>query len=1016
MNTENPHESKKVSTTTKSSFYTHFSNFRRKISVPLLLMCILVLGLGIFLSYRYFQITHSFPIDFDSLFQKAEYLQVISVDPVGRVNGQKPDITIEFNLPVTAHHAQEYIEISPFIKGVFTQGKNRKEIVFKPSVPFSPGTYVSILLKQGLPSDAGKKLLYEYRSSFTTSSLFDTITFTSNGLTGKFLSFDQNQGGKIKIEVGSSIVSPIVKVYKVTPALLLQSLIYTVPKDNEVSYPREGTFADKEVDATRLPLVTTYTDVREKPEIIFNQKTGLYLFQALDGDKVIGQVWVTLNNSAVHFRQDDQRIYLAAQDLKTTQEARDLDVTFYSIQDKPTVIATKKLSGIQDYEFSSTRRLDLLLIEKDNDVLIVPVSIPNSQAEVRTLTNLQEKYQLFLYTDRPIYKKGDTLFYRGIVRQDNDVHYEVPQLASVRIFMYGTQNEKIIDTQVPIAKGGIFSGEFTLPKDLNSGTFYLNATTEKTTDWSGNQASAYFDIFEYTKPSFGLDVSIEKSDYIKGDQIKTDITGSYFSGLPFANQEVAYQFFKRDYYETEKAVYNSSFKLNGWGGMCGGGFGFGDEYYGEPIGSEETTILDKDGKASIVLDSKKLQTVLSQEITVLVQKKDENGNTILAAKSAVVHQGEFNIFILPGPVNFQFGEKIPVSFYAETLSGERLENTQFSYQIRNNVYGNERSTAKPVKEGTVITNNEGLGRIEEELPDEKTTSNSFMISIARNDSKNNTIEARQYLYVRKPDEISDRMYFPGSISQTVLKITSPKASLTVGSSLTLNIISPSDMVVFTTFERGRIYKPQWLNLKKGNNNVSFEVINDFVPSITPTFSFFYNGKYYIEGLSLNVPAMSKLLTIGTTMDKEKYKPGETALITIHVKDPLNNPVKANIGVGIIDKAIFALRKSTTQPLHSSFYYFRGRSTNSSSSLTWIATYNYPGRGGGGGGGDLFKKDVDTLYWNPNGITDDNGTLTLSVPVGMTKTTWKILIYASTDNTYLGQGDKEFLVTNELQSP
>ena len=113
----------------------------------------------------------------------------------------------------------------------------------------------------------------------------------------------------------------------------------------------------------------------------------------------------------------------------------------------------------------------------------------------------------------------------------------------------------------------------------------------------------------------------------------------------------------------------------------------------------------------------------------------------------------------------------------------------------------------------------------------------------------------------------------------------------------------------------------------------------------------------------------------------------------------------------MDKAIFALRKNAAPPLHSSFYFYRGRSVNTSSSLSWIAMYNWGGGGGGGGGSPPFLKDADTLYWNPNLKTDANGEIKIEVPVGKTITTWKILTYASTNDTKVGQADSDFLVSN-----
>ena len=248
--------------------------------------------------------------------------------------------------------------------------------------------------------------------------------------------------------------------------------------------------------------------------------------------------------------------------------------------------------------------------------------------------------------------------------------------------------------------------------------------------------------------------------------------------------------------------------------------------------------------------------------------------------------------------------------------------------------------------------------------------------------------------------------------QTVLSVSSPKGNLTPGERASLVIESPTDMTIFLTFERGRIYDPQWFSLHKGRNEVSFDVPGYYMPSVTPTLSYFYKGKYYIEGLSLNVPALKKELTIKIIPDKDRYRVGDVAHLVLEVTDRDGNPVSASVGIAVVDKAIFALRKRAAPPIHSSLYYFRGRSTNAASSLSSIFFYGGDGYGGGGGdGGSLFSKDIDMLYWNPELATDKNGRLTLDVGVGVAETTWNILAYAVTSDTKVGQGEAEFLVNN-----
>ncbi len=967
-----------------------------------LILIILLLGVGGF-GYNQFFSNNKKVVD--------NYLNVVLFSPGGIIYNPVQPITITFNYSVIAHHVQDFIEINPAIEGRFEQVTPR-QIIFRPSKPYPSGLVIMVRLKAGLPSDVGKKLLYDQSYSFQYGTNDKPLTFSSNNQAAKFMSFQADKGASMTLQSKTNLKNPILRIYKVTPKVLLESLIYNA-KSNSYNNILYGEYQEKVVDTTSLELVEERKLTDPDQKIEFKNKAGLYYFEAKNEDKVLNSVWVSINKIGIHFRQDDQKVYLAAQDLISGEAQGGMDIGFYTLNDKPKLVAKHTLGNIQEYPFVYPDRIDLIIAQKEDDVMVIPVAIPNSQAEIRVYQDLNSVHKIFIYTDRPIYKKGDKVAFRGIARVDNDGLYkEASASTKIRVYIprYGS-NKPNIEQVVETSNGGKFSGELTLPKDFSKETVYLYASTALIDNgYSSSNGYTYFDVAEYIKPEYGLEITSDKNEYIKGDKIKANIKGSYFNGKPMVNDFVTYTVYKRDFYETEKAVYNKSFKLNNWGGMCGGGFGTGDEYYGIKIGESQNINLDSSGRAYVEFDTATINDDISQEVTLVVEKYDKNQNKIVSASIGVVHGGEFNIFFLPGTTNIVSGENFTKQFYAESLSGTKISNQQLAYSLYEQEYQPQSatSTKKIIKSGQVTTDGAGVGT----LTTSHTTSNSgtqIYLEISSPDSRKNNIQARQYLFIYQPQTYQQSFLQYGQDSQTILQITSKVKNLVPGTKANLTIHSPSDLNVFTTFERGRVYLPQWLQIKKGDNQFEFDVADNFMPSITPTFSFFYNGHYYIEGLSLNVPAMKKLITVDVSMDKQKYAPNDTALLTIITKDASGNLVSADVGLAVVDKAIFALRKNATSPIHSSFYYFRARATNASSSLTWIANGGTGGGGGGGGGGELFSKDVDTLYWNPNLRTGSDGRVTVPIPVGFSQTTWRGITYVSTSDSKFGQGEIDFLV-------
>ncbi len=925
---------------------------------------------------------------------------VITYGPQGDDANLDAGITIGFNRKVHTHEMDKYVEIIPQLVGEFEQGTTPQDIVFRPSQQLPPATKVTLKLKAGLPSETGEILTEDFFFGFTTKALDSSITFTQDGISAKFMSFQADRGVDLDVTVGSEVAQPNARIFKVAKVdSLLKSFAYK-PSDYG-HYTNYGDYVENVVDSSEMEMVKDITNVAEIKRLSFNFDPGLYILEARDGNKILNTVWISINTIGIHFRQDDQKIYFAAQNLKTGLPEQDIQLSIYQMDSKPKLVQKQTLNSIIEIPYVFPKTVDIVLAQKGNEIVVIPVNVPNTQADIRVYDNLNTKKQVFLYTERPIYQPGDKLYYRGLVRLDNDALYEVPPAGSkirIKFEHKGAPTNQIVTLQ----PDGTFFGEIQLPSDVD-GQNYYNLLASTNLDPNNEEylyeANIGFEIIKYQKPDFGLSVKTAQAEYVRGDTAKTTITGTYFDGRPMANEKVNYVVYYREYYETEKAVYNESFKLNGWGGMCG--IGFDSEYYGQELVPAKEVTLDKNGQAVVEFKTDQLPMPYSKELVIVAQKKDSNNNDINSASTSIVHGGEYNIFLRPNR-NAQIAEApFAYSFYAETAAGQKLGNQSFEYGMYEIKYENNKEVKNKISGGSVKTNSDGVGTVSGAYP-KMLVNGSHSFVITGKDSKGNVIENSQYVYVsEKPT--------PTRYNNTVLSMQSKKNNFQPGDTIELDVESPANIRALVTMERGRVYAPQWIDIKKGKSTISLKVDEQYVPSITPTFSFFYNGTYFIEGLSLNVPALGKVLNVEIQTNKTNYAPGESAYVTIKTKDATGKPVPAKVGIGIVDKAIYALRKNATSPIHSSFYYFRDRQTNASSSLTWVTSGCECGGGGGGGEDFAYGKDIDTLYWDPNIQTGADGTAIVSVPVGNSRTTWKILIYGSTNTTDLGQGEAEFLV-------
>ncbi len=131
---------------------------------------------------------------------------------------------------------------------------------------------------------------------------------------------------------------------------------------------------------------------------------------------------------------------------------------------------------------------------------------------------------VFLFTDRSIYRPGQTVYFKGIVLIRNEADKRGSARKDYRTTVYlRDANYKDIDTiNVQTNEYGSFSGKFQLPMGSLNGAFSVH------TKQDGGAAS--FNVEEYKRPKFYVDYESIKGTYKVNDQIKVTGTAKAYAG------------------------------------------------------------------------------------------------------------------------------------------------------------------------------------------------------------------------------------------------------------------------------------------------------------------------------------------------------------------------------------------------------------------------------------------------------------------------------------------------------
>lgn len=145
----------------------------------------------------------------------------------------------------------------------------------------------------------------------------------------------------------------------------------------------------------------------------------------------------------------------------------------------------------------------------------------------------------WLFTDRSIYRPGQTVFFKGImVNADNkNRKYEVAKRKKTSVKLRNANYE--IVKSLPLESGdfGSYHGSFILPEGILNGQFSLQDSL--------TGASLYFNVEDYKRPKFMASIADPQGSFRLNDSIKVQGQANTYTGVAVSNAKVAYRVTRR---------------------------------------------------------------------------------------------------------------------------------------------------------------------------------------------------------------------------------------------------------------------------------------------------------------------------------------------------------------------------------------------------------------------------------------------------------------------------------------
>ena len=111
-----------------------------------------------------------------------------------------------------------------------------------------------------------------------------------------------------------------------------------------------------------------------------------------------------------------------------------------------------------------------------------------------------------VYTDRPIYRPGQTVNLKGVLRNEKDVRFSLPVGSTVQVTIDSASGEQIFQQELALSANGSFDGSLKLADGAALGAYTINAHL-------GDQGvAATFQVAAYRAPEFQVAVTPPSDD------------------------------------------------------------------------------------------------------------------------------------------------------------------------------------------------------------------------------------------------------------------------------------------------------------------------------------------------------------------------------------------------------------------------------------------------------------------------------------------------------------------------
>jgi alpha-2-macroglobulin len=737
---------------------------------------------------------------------------------------------------------------------------------------------------------------------------------------------------------------------------------------------------------------------------------------------VIGRAGVTVKRSA-------EQAFIWAVDLKNNIPLANATISLYGTQMSQLASGQTDSNGIFEANLSGypTDKNIMAIVgdPKSEDFGIGIDRWTNGIAgwDFGYATSVQvPSHKAYLYTDRPIYRPGQTVNFRAVVRDSDFGRYTPSNLKNITAKIFGeyvpeTNESPLLTSQnLGLSAYGTASSSYIIPANAPPGIYTLRVEEIPSTEVN-------FQVAEYRKPEVDLQVKFTKENGLVKEDQKAIVSAQYYFGTSAANLNLHWTLYaEQDWLTTLPEGYSAGKMDSAW---LRKKFTFSPSKLGSWISEGEGT-TNQDGVLEIPIATSQLEGVVDIQDTVKlnleVTTKDDKEMPVSARGSMLLHPDQFYIGVHTEQWNGTAG--VEQGFLVQTVNwdgssaGEHVLKSSFErveWKQGNTLYSDELTAEfTPAGSTDFRTDAEGRARISFTPPNPGT----YLLSIQGENAVTEVL-----IWVGGNGSPA----WPQMDLQHVL-LRTDKNQYEPGETAKIFIPNPigQKTLALVTVERSKVQRAEVLTIDSTGMEYPLLLTDADAPNVFVSITLFGktasgNPDFRQGYLQIEVNPKAFQLKVNLTTEPERTIPGGRELLQVEVKDAGGNPMQGEFSLSLVDKAVLALADPNSAPILEAFYGKQPLGVLNSTSLAAYGrrTLSLPLGGGGGGGGEVLPPPVvrekfpDSAYWNGTIETDISGHAAVTVNLPDNLTTWAATLRGLTKDTQVGETYAEVVVSKDL---